>query len=216
MMKCSYGIWFPDREIHLVKMLKNSTLVAGKGTYQYHKLTAAMAYVKHQRCALDIGMHVGLWAMHLTKIFQTVIGFEPVAEHLECLHMNMKGSSNYQVHNCALGNKHAFVGLGILEGSTGSTHIKDDIDECIPMRQLDQFSFDAVDFIKIDVEGYEYFTVLGGEQTIRKHKPVIVVEQKPGKVEWYGRKQYDARDLLVSWGARQKFDMNGDCCLSWR
>jgi FkbM family methyltransferase len=214
-VKCADGIWFPANEKHLVEMLKGSPRVDGKGTYQFHKLSAAMRYVKHRRCAIDIGMHVGLWAMHLVKEFKKVVGFEPVADHIKCLLMNMKGRTNYIVHACALGERTAQVGLGFLAGSTGSTYIALK-GHGIEMHRLDEFEFEAIDFIKIDVEGYEYFVVQGGEQTIRKHKPVIIIEQKPGKVEWYGNKQYDARNLLQSWGARQKFELHGDCCLSWR
>jgi hypothetical protein len=64
-VKCADGIWFPDGESHLVKMLKGSPRVDGRGTYQLHKLMSAMQHVKHRRCALDVGMHVGLWSMHL-------------------------------------------------------------------------------------------------------------------------------------------------------
>jgi len=213
-LKCIDGIWFPDSEQHLVKMLKVSQQIGGKGAYQYEKLIAAVDYAKQRRCAVDIGMHVGLWAMHLARMFKSVIGFEPVAEHIACLHLNMKGTSNYQVHHCALGNRIDSVGLQFLEGSTGSTHIGNGKD--VAMFPLDHFNFDTVDFIKIDVEGYEYFVVQGGEKTIRTHKPVIIVEQKPGKVEWYGRKRYDAKELLQSWGMRPQFEMHGDCCLTWK
>lgn len=214
-MQYADGIWFPDEEIHLIKMLKQAPRIDGKGTYQHHKLTAAMQYVKKKRCALDIGMHVGLWAMHLAKIFKNVIGFEPVSDHIECLRLNMDNITNYVVHNCALGDRTASVGVKILKGSTGSTHINDDIDDGIAMFPLDHFKFDVVDFIKIDVEGYEYRVVEGGEKIIRAHKPVIIIEQKPGKVEWYGHKQYDAKKLLESWGAKHRFDISGDICLSW-
>src|SRR5262249_11753062 len=154
---------------HLIEMLKKAPLVDGKGIYQLHKLIRAVALVKNCRCALDIGMHVGLWAMHLAKVFKTVIGFEPVERHIECLHLNMQDFKNYRVHYCALGNRYASVGLKFMQGSTGSTQI-DHVDVGIPMFPLDHFSFDAVDFIKIDVEGYEYFVVKGGERTIKKFK----------------------------------------------
>lgn len=213
-MKLADGIWFPDSEIHLIEMLKKAPRIDGRGSYQHHKLTAAVQLIKHRRCALDIGMHVGLWAMHLAKIFRQIVGFEPVAEHIECLHLNMKGHKNWHVHQCALGNRHDSVGLKFLNGSTGSTQIAA-VDQGIAMFPLDDFKFDAVDFIKIDVEGYEYFVVEGGEKTIKTHKPVIIIEQKPGKVTSYGKEQYAAKNLLQSWGARQKFEMHGDCCLTW-
>lgn len=218
-MKQVDGIWFPDNEKHLCKMvLSSQPKVDGKGTYQHQKLTAALQYVKRKGFALDVGMHIGLWSMHLAKQFVTVVGFEPVAEHIECLKLNMSGAKNWQVHNCALGNKVGTVGLKRFDGSTGSTQIMEEAGSIV-MRRLDDFTFgDAIDFIKIDVENYEYFVLEGGEKTIRAHRPVIILEQKGngknGKLT-YDKDQYASLELLKSWGAKQKFEMNGDYCLSW-
>lgn len=219
-MKQVDGIWFPDNEKHLCEMvLASQPKVDGKGTYQYQKLTAALQYVERKGFALDVGMHVGLWSMHLAQQFGSVVGFEPVAEHIECLKLNMEGATNWEVHNCALGNHVGTVGLKFLDGSTGSTQILEGAGG-ITMRRLDDFTFsDAIDFIKIDVENYEYFVLEGGEKTIREHQPVIILEQKGngknGKLT-YDKDQYASLELLKSWGAKQKFEMNGDYCLSWR
>ena len=45
----------------------------------------------------------------------------------------------------------------------------------VTVKKLDQFKF-APCFIKIDVQGHEYECVLGSLLTIRKHKPVLMVE----------------------------------------
>lgn len=213
-MKLAEGVWFPDSEVHLVKMIGLGQRVDGRGSYQYHKLQAALKYVRKHRCAVDVGMHVGLWAMHLAKQFDHVVGFEPVAEHIECLRKNMDGIQNYELHDCALGSHEGSVGLRFLEGSTGSTHI-DQSGTGVSLFPLDHFRFEAVDFLKVDVEGYEFFVIEGAEQTIKRHKPVIIIEQKGGKHAFYGKQQYDAKKLLEAWGARQAFEIKGDHCLVW-
>lgn len=38
---------------------------------------------------------------------------------------------------------------------------------------------DKVDFIKLDVEGFEFHALIGAERTIRSDRPVIVVEMNP-------------------------------------
>lgn len=215
-MKCVEGIWFPDSEVHLCEQLALvGHYIEGKGTYQYSKLIAAMPYVREKRCAIDVGMHVGLWAMHLVKQFERVVGFEPVKEHIECLRMNMEGADNYQVYNCALGNKICTTSPQFLTGSTGSTTLvhKGDGTDYIPVMSLDDFTFEHVDFIKVDVEGYEKFVIEGAEKTIRRHKPVLIVEQKGTKgVPGRGGK-YDAVRLLKAWGASRAFAEHGDYCM---
>lgn len=49
----------------------------------------------------------------------------------------------------------------------------------VELRTLDSLELQKVDFIKIDVEGYEYFVLQGGLNTIRKFKPQIILEYSP-------------------------------------
>lgn len=45
-----------------------------------------------------------------------------------------------------------------------------------PVKALDDYQFDRVDWMKLDVEGCEVEALRGALETIRKHKPKIVVE----------------------------------------
>lgn len=216
-MKCVGGVWLPAHETHMVEwMTANNTKINGKLTYQWSKQDAAMKHVKAWRTAVDIGAHVGTWAMHLAERFERVVAFEPIAEHRRCLVANLEeaGTAQIVLHPCALGDRDGSVAFEIPEGSCGGTHIIGEGD--IPLRMLDTFALKEVDFIKIDVEGYELFAVRGGEKTIRENKPCIIVEQKPkGLAERYGQTRMAAVELLQSWGAKVKFEMSGDFCLSW-
>ena len=51
----------------------------------------------------------------------------------------------------------------------------------VQCRTLDSFKFDNVDFIKIDVDGYEHKVLIGAKQTITKFEPVINIEMKKMK-----------------------------------
>jgi hypothetical protein len=72
-----------------------------------------------------------------------------------------------------------------------------------------------IDFIKIDVEGYEREVLAGGERLIREWQPLILIEQKPGNAERYGWQRYGARDLLKAWGAKELWSKAGDHLLGW-
>lgn len=213
MKQCS-GVWLPDRETHLVEMLQKSPRVDDKGTYQLHKLTPALRFVKQWRRAVDVGAHVGLWSTHLVKKFDVVSAFEPNPDHTECLFRNVQ-VDNIIVYEVALGAKRGEAGLLLRDTSTGDTSI-DEAGSGVPMYQLDEYEFHDVDFLKVDVEGYELYVVQGGEKTIKECKPVIVIEQKPkGRAEQYGVHRFAAVELLKSWGAKLQFEMSGDYCLVW-
>lgn len=215
-MKSIEGIWLPDCEQHMINLLHGSPRVRGKATYQYAKLQAAMKHVRSRRTAIDIGAHVGTWSMHLVNLFDRVVAFEPVQAHRECFAQNVPGG-NISMVCCALGREPQSMAFGYEEGSTGGTHLvaNGQGGDCIVM-PLDEFKIADVDFIKIDVEGYERFVVEGGEKTIKFHKPTIIVEQKPkGLAERYGQSRMAAVDLLKSWGAKVQCEMSGDFILTW-
>jgi hypothetical protein len=54
----------------------------------------------------------------------------------------------------------------------------------VEIKQLDSFKFfENVDFIKIDVEQFEYFVILGALKTIKKNKPTIFFENKRNEAD---------------------------------
>ena len=65
----------------------------------------------------------------------------------------------------------------IKEGRKKPTDLSEDERVPIELVSIDEmFNFDKLDFIKLDVEGYEQNVILGAYNTIRKCKPVIMLE----------------------------------------
>jgi hypothetical protein len=71
-----------------------------------------------------------------------------------------------------------------------------------------------IDYIKIDCEGYELPILQGAEQTLRRYRPIMVLEDKKHKD--VGHNQYHgAVDLLMAWGARRIQQIRSDVILTW-
>ncbi|TFG85842.1 MAG: FkbM family methyltransferase [Hyphomicrobiales bacterium] len=205
------GIFLPDGETHLVDwMTRAGEIVDGRGTYQIKKLRAALGYCQRFNVAIDVGAHCGMWSMQLAKRFQWVDAFEPVAAHRECFAANLADRDNVKLHACALGDHDGSVRIDTAPTSSGDSRVGGDGD--IPMYRLDDLFRRAsrVDFIKLDCEGYEYFALRGGEATIRQWRPVIIVEQKPGRGSGFGLSDLAAVDWLRSLGYLLKAEMAGD------
>lgn len=214
-MKEFQGIWFPDHETHLQKwMTEAGEIVDGKGTYQIKKLRAATGICRSHRTAVDIGGHVGLWSMQLAKMFNRVMAFEPVAEHAACFVKNViePQIGNVILNERALGEKPGSISIHTSVGSSGDSWVKGEGE--IPMITLDSLGLDEVDFIKADCEGYEYFALLGGEQTIKRCMPTIIVEQKPGRAQKFGLHETQAVTYLKSLGYYLVREMGGDYLMS--
>ena len=143
------------------------TYLEEAGNGQQAQRDKSLKYVKSWRNALDIGANVGEWARPLAKRFDKVICFEPNPNFRDCFKRN-------------------FV--------VGDTEPRDGDIEC---RSLDSFGFTEVDYIKIDVDGFEVPVLRGAEQTLRKNNPVINIEMKERKRPITVRK---CRKLLHRYG----------------
>lgn len=219
-MKLVEGIWLPDSDTHFSDHLVRGSRFQGAGTYQFNKIMLAMAQCTTYRTAIDIGAHVGLWTRVLSHYFDSVLAFEPVPTHIECLQKNIEPlkKQNVTIFDHALGNDIGEVFINPVADNTGNARI-DLTGIKVRMEILDDIlkhtTPGAFDFIKIDVEGFEYDVVKGAQNIIKRDKPILVIEQKPGHAERYGLHQRAAVDLVLTWGARLAWERAGDYCLCW-
>jgi FkbM family methyltransferase len=200
-MKLSGNAWLPDDE--------QDRVMLGAGVrYQSGKLEKALPYCRHARTAIDVGAHCGLWTVQLAQYFERVEAFEPLPRHIECWKKNAGWKLTNRLYPVALGEKEGSCGMHVVEGLSGRSHVNGGND--FLMKRLDDYAFEDVDFLKIDTEGYELFVIKGAEETIKKWRPVIVVEQKPHHGGPYGLSDTAAVDYLKSLGYQVKAEIVGD------
>lgn len=143
----------------------------------------AKSIVHNFDTALDIGAHIGTMAVKMAKDFQHLVCFEP------CFHSylieNTKNFNNVIVYPVGLGNEDKTEELFVMANKTGGSSIiehprrtwqQNAKKETIQIRKLDNYIFNTIDFIKIDVESYEYFVIDGARKTLQEHSPVIMIE----------------------------------------
>jgi len=216
------GLYLPNGESHLTHWMDvDGHTRDGKPTYQYKKYQAALAHVKTRGRALDIGAHVGLWSRVMALDFDEVLAFEPVPAHIECWKANMKHASNARLYETALGRRAGVVQMHQPElGSSGGARVAYPGDipnaaQSVDMQLLDDYLLDYIDFLKIDNEGYEYYVLRGAIATLKRCKPVIIVEQKPGMAQRFGLEETEAVSFLKGLGATLHQEIQGDYILSW-
>ena len=133
--------------------------------------------------ALDIGANIGAHTVYLAENFKKVYAFEPQIEVYKLLNKNIKlnNINNVITYNYGLGNEETKVNMREFnvdeQENIGAINIeKGGTGEEIMVKTLDSYNFINIKFIKMDVEGYEYFVLLGGKNTFLQSKPVIIIE----------------------------------------
>lgn len=153
----------------------------------------AIAYCKRKGVAVQAGGNIGLWPMRLSNFFDRVITFEPDTVSRACLQQNVSG--NVTVYSEALGD--VAGACCIKHRGLGSHRVMDGQD--VPVVTIDSLNLETVDFLQLDIEGYEWHALKGAEATIARCRPVIQVELRD--FTWkYGKTDYAVRCLLRDLG----------------
>jgi len=218
-MRIVEGISLPLGDTHFAEHLAKGPAFEGKGTYQFSKIERALEVATRRGLALDIGGHIGLWSRVLAASFSRVMAFEPLPALIPHFQINTEDCPNVELIECAVGAECDEVDLVVVADNSGNGHVAPAgvSGPCVYRTQMvtiDSLNLHDVDFIKIDVEGFELPVIQGGQRTIQRDRPVMVVEQKPNNAERYGRGQFAAVDLLKSWGYVVAWERSGDFCLT--
>lgn len=156
----------------------------------------AIAYCRHRRVAVQAGGNVGLWPRRLANFFDRVITFEPDSVSRACLERNVPASVT--VYPSALGDVAGVC--GIKHRGLGSHRVVDGND--VEVTTIDSLNLETVDFLQLDVEGYEWHALKGAEATIARCRPVIQVELR-NFTEKYGQTDAAVLEMLKRLGYRE-------------
>lgn len=123
---------------------------------------------------VDIGAHVGTWAVPFMGAGMEVVAFEPNPAIFECLQ-----TSGVHALPTALADYTGTARLTApgIDGGMASIalHYSGPVDQEVPVATLDSFDLSPV-VVKIDAEGAEVDILRGGSRTIAMHRPVIFLE----------------------------------------
>lgn len=159
----------------------------GDGVYPKHhcKLTfnASEPFIKKLGNAIDVGCRDGEYTRYLMQKFQHTFCFDPRVMQRFADNVDLSIVTHYA---CALGDINAEIIMSGGQHNISPLNWKN-IYKTKSFR-LDDFEIPNIDYIKIDVEGYEYKVLVGAEQTILQNYPLIVLEKNhinlPGQDEF--------------------------------
>ena len=152
-------------------------------------LKLIVQYAKNNSTFIDIGANIGCHCIGLKKKKPkdniNIVAFEPQPFIYNILKYNMEISCDrYECYNKGLGNDHRTIymdmpdynncknpgGIGLnLDGNDSSK-------TPVEIVTLDSCTCENISLMKIDVEGLENQVLMGAYETIKRCKPVMIIE----------------------------------------
>lgn len=141
------------------------------------------------KVVLDIGANIGCTAILFGELSKQVYAFEPSQSTFRFLEKNVgsSGLQNISLQNIGLGAESGEFTLTFSPANRAGGFVSNrtqinagHVTESITIRQLDEvvqsLNLSMIDFIKIDVEGFEGQVLQGATQTLSTYQPVVVLE----------------------------------------
>lgn len=150
-------------------------------TWEPHIQKLFETYVKKGDTAVDIGGHIGTHTIALSELVGpsgSVHTFEPQTKLFTELLVNtsINGCKNVILHRAALGSNEGIAYIAHPCATNEGMAKISSSGEKVDLKILDSFNLSNISLIKIDVEGYEIEALKGAKETIKRNKPVIIVE----------------------------------------
>jgi FkbM family methyltransferase len=183
--------WFntEDIAIHYTSKEYIERRVWMLGDYEPEVNSVFKAFVPIKGTVLDIGANIGINSIRLSKCVTLegkVYSFEPIPFNQKRLEKNLLLNSvqNVSVAPIALGlnNEEVRVLFNEQEENMGAISLRNQNEEgiLVQVRNGDDWikenNIEKLDFMKIDVEGFEWNVISGLKETIGRDHPRILIE----------------------------------------
>lgn len=136
------------------------------------------------RTSVDVGANKGVYTYFLSRYSRHVHAYEPNPKILRLLRRSAR-ARNVTISGVALSDTSGEAVLSIPKSGDGFSNQRATLRADAPgdsgrirvtTRRLDDEPVGEVGFIKIDVEGFEMEVLAGARETIRRHRPAMLIE----------------------------------------
>lgn len=202
----------------------------GTGLWSAKYLKKARSLCPNPDIVLDVGANIGQTAVHYADWAKEVWSFEPLP-HLYSIaveNVNQNGHMNVKVFNNAVGDSPTTLKMKPVSSNDGASFVttKDSPD----LISVDAITLDSlaipddrrVDYIKMDIEGYEPMALLGATNLIKKYRPVVQLEVVDGHLSRVGWDSVKVVKFMESLGYRAQLsngrpvDSSNETGRDWR
>lgn len=158
------------------------------GWWETDNLSIIKRFVDKSSVCLDIGANIGSLTIPMSECAKKVYAFEAGPDIYGMLKSNIVANDikNVEVLNLAVSNKKDVVYFHHNKGNVGGSYVTTNTDvyttTAVDAIRLDTWAkqeLQRLDFIKCDIEAFEVKFLKGARQTLKKYKPVMLIEFNP-------------------------------------
>lgn len=148
---------------------------SGRLDHDQSLLPCILKYISSDSVVIDAGAFIGDHTIAYAQKAKRVLAFEPCKSNFECLKHNLGDFENVELFNKGLSDVEGYISIKEVETNAGMAYAEK-AKKGIKCVTIDSINLECLDLIKIDCEGFEYNILKGGEETILKYKPIMVIE----------------------------------------
>lgn len=195
------------------------------GSYELPTVRFIRHHVRAGMTLIDVGAQIGYLTLEMSKAGGndvTLYSFEPEPRNISRFSTNLALNNvhNVTIVDKAVSDHDGQIRLFMSSDNNAGTHstiasgpfVSSEYIE-IPCIRLDTFvranAVSRVDLIKIDVEGGELEVLKGAEETLRRFRPVLIVEMSSSIQQSRGFSVTQFKQMLNDWGY-SAFSINTD------
>ncbi|MFA5942648.1 MAG: FkbM family methyltransferase [Candidatus Paceibacterota bacterium] len=172
-------------------------------------LTIARSFTTKESVVVDIGAHIGTFAIPIAAEVEKVIAFEPFPGSFALLSRNAKENNvPIQLVNKALGSEKGSGSLVVRNASNAGANT------LVPGGDISVTTLDEevthADFIKMDVEGMELEALRGAAELIERSRPVVLFEVNLSALRAHGASPRALERFFLKRGYRLYFPLERD------
>ena len=184
------------------------------GGFDIHDVRALLGGIGPDTVFFDVGSYFGYYALLAAARGARVFAFEPDAGNYELLrqHQAMNRFDRLKTFRRALSDAPGIVRFALASGENrGRGRIARDADAGLPAEEVEATTLDAfaaevalerLDALKLDVEGAELKVLAGGAATLRRFRPLLLVEINRPCLARFGHDESDLVRALEALGYR--------------
>lgn len=219
-------VYVHDKERGLLRLVTrgerlNWSLKTGKACDAVPWLDRISPLISTQDTVFDVGANIGVIALWFSSKANLVHSFEPHPDNIAMIEsqMQLRNSDNLHLHRHAVGKSeskmnlcvkgfHGHHSLGDVNNSPTIGHIE------VQVRTLDniakELEIERINFLKIDVEGFEEDVLLGAKQLLKEKRiDYVLFEMKESILSSINRTSSDVFAPLLAAGY-QIITLEGD------